>query len=133
MVPADSTVMKIADVDRPGIRIAVVRNHASTNELLRQVKQAEFIYAETLAKTFALYRRLVSSRRSAISARLNRRPSAAFHGVIAAAYREYGLTTTVFVETARAYAARVGVLLVIAEYATPPENRYRKPFAHHRR
>ena len=32
-----------------------------------------------------------------------------------------GLTTTVWVEAARAYAARVGVPLVIVEHATPPE------------
>jgi hypothetical protein len=32
-----------------------------------------------------------------------------------------GLRTTVWVETARAYAARVGVPLVIVEHATPPE------------
>src|SRR5689334_4914212 len=32
-----------------------------------------------------------------------------------------GLETTVWVETARAYAARVGVPLVIVEHATPPE------------
>src|ERR1700675_1613112 len=32
-----------------------------------------------------------------------------------------GLKTTVWVEAARAYAARVGVPLVIVEHATPPE------------
>src|SRR5262249_55138285 len=32
-----------------------------------------------------------------------------------------GLKTTVWVETARAYAARVGVPLAIVEHATPPE------------
>jgi hypothetical protein len=32
-----------------------------------------------------------------------------------------GLKTTVWVETARAYAARVGVPLVIVEHATPPQ------------
>src|SRR5262245_58375996 len=32
-----------------------------------------------------------------------------------------GLTTTVWVETARAYAARIGVPLVIVEHPTPPE------------
>lgn len=56
MVPAGSTIAKVADADRPGIRIAAVRNHASTNELLRQFKHAEFIYAETPEQTFALVR-----------------------------------------------------------------------------
>src|SRR5215470_16765478 len=32
-----------------------------------------------------------------------------------------GLTTTVWVEAARAYAARLGVPLIIIEHATPPE------------
>jgi len=56
MVPAGSPIAKAADVDRSGIRIAAVRNHASTNELVRQVKQAEFVYAETPEQTFALLR-----------------------------------------------------------------------------
>ena len=46
MVPAASSIAKVADADRPGVCIAVVRNHASTNELVRQVKQAELVYAE---------------------------------------------------------------------------------------
>jgi polar amino acid transport system substrate-binding protein len=46
MVPAGSSIAKVADADRPGVRIAVVRNHASTNELVRQMKQPEFVYAE---------------------------------------------------------------------------------------
>jgi ABC-type amino acid transport substrate-binding protein len=56
MVAANSSIAKVADVDRPGVRIAAVRNHASTNELVHQVKQAEFIYAETPEQTFALMR-----------------------------------------------------------------------------
>jgi len=32
-----------------------------------------------------------------------------------------GVTTTVWVEAARAYAARLGVPLIIVEHATPPE------------
>ena len=35
MVPTGSTIAKVADADRPGIRIAAVRNNASTNELAR--------------------------------------------------------------------------------------------------
>jgi polar amino acid transport system substrate-binding protein len=56
MVPADSSIAKVADVDRPGVRIAAIRNHASTNEFMRQVKQAEFVYGETPEQTFALLR-----------------------------------------------------------------------------
>jgi len=56
MVPAGSSIAKVADADRPGVRIAAVRNHASTNELVRQLKQAEFVYAETPEQTFALMR-----------------------------------------------------------------------------
>src|SRR5262249_17730177 len=47
MVPAESNIAKVTDVDRPDVRIAAVRNHASTNELVRQVKQAGFVYGET--------------------------------------------------------------------------------------
>ena len=56
MVPAGSSIAKVADADRPGVRIAVVRNHASTIELVRQMKQPEFVYAETPEQTFALMR-----------------------------------------------------------------------------
>jgi polar amino acid transport system substrate-binding protein len=56
MVPSGSSIAKVADADRPGVRIAAVRNHASTNELVRQVKQSEFVYAETPEQTFALLR-----------------------------------------------------------------------------
>jgi polar amino acid transport system substrate-binding protein len=54
MVPAGSAIAKVKDADRLGIRIAAVRNHASTNELARQIKHAEFVYGETPAQTFAL-------------------------------------------------------------------------------
>jgi polar amino acid transport system substrate-binding protein len=56
MVPAGSVIAKVAEADRLGVRIAAVRNHASTNEVVRQVKQAEFVYAETPEQTFALVR-----------------------------------------------------------------------------
>lgn len=56
MVPAGSPIATVSDVDRPGVRVAAVRNHASTNELRRRVKQAEFIYAETPHETLALVR-----------------------------------------------------------------------------
>jgi polar amino acid transport system substrate-binding protein len=56
LVPSASTIRKIADADRPGTRIAAVRNHASTNELSRQLKRAELIFAETPDPTFDLLR-----------------------------------------------------------------------------
>jgi len=56
MVPAGSTITKVGEADRPSVRIAAVRNHASTNELVSKVKQAEFVYAETPEQTFALMR-----------------------------------------------------------------------------
>jgi polar amino acid transport system substrate-binding protein len=56
MAPQGSTIAKVADADRPGVRIAAVRNHASTNELVRRIKQAAFVYAETPEQTFALMR-----------------------------------------------------------------------------
>jgi len=47
LVPADCSIRSIADADRPGIRIAVVRNHASTLCLNRLRKHAELMEAET--------------------------------------------------------------------------------------
>ena len=43
MVPASSSIRNIADVDKAGIRIAAVRNHASTLALRRVVKRAEIV------------------------------------------------------------------------------------------
>lgn len=56
LVPAGSAIRSVADADRPGVRIAVVRNHASTLTLSRIVKQAEQITAETPDAAFDLLR-----------------------------------------------------------------------------
>jgi polar amino acid transport system substrate-binding protein len=56
LVPAGSSIVRIGDADRPGVRIAAVRNHASTIELSSQLKQAELVYAETPDSTFDLLR-----------------------------------------------------------------------------
>jgi polar amino acid transport system substrate-binding protein len=56
LVPAGSAMRSVADVDRPGVRIAVVRNHASTLALGRIVKQAEQVSAETPDAAFDLLR-----------------------------------------------------------------------------
>lgn len=56
LVPADSSIRKMADADHPGVRIAAVRNHASTLALSRLLEQAEVITAETPDATFAMLR-----------------------------------------------------------------------------
>jgi len=56
LLPAGSSIHSIADSDRPGIRIAVVRNHASTAALSRVLKHAELVYAETPDTTLELLR-----------------------------------------------------------------------------
>ena len=56
LVPPGSPLKSAADVDRPGIRIAVVRGHASTISLVRIIKQAQPVYADTYDPTFELLR-----------------------------------------------------------------------------
>jgi polar amino acid transport system substrate-binding protein len=55
LVPAGSSIQRIADADRPGVRIAVVRDHhASTLTLSRTFKHAQLTYAVTPDPTFEL-------------------------------------------------------------------------------
>jgi polar amino acid transport system substrate-binding protein len=56
LVPARSTIHTVANADRPGVRIAVVRNHASTLALSRVVKHAELVGSELPDAAFALLR-----------------------------------------------------------------------------
>lgn len=56
LLPDGSPIRSVADADRTGVRIAAVRNHASTNELRGQLKQADLIYADTPDATFDLLR-----------------------------------------------------------------------------
>jgi polar amino acid transport system substrate-binding protein len=56
LVPAGSSIQRIADADRPDLRIAVVRGHASTLTLSRIFKHAELVYAATPDPTFELLR-----------------------------------------------------------------------------
>lgn len=56
LVPVDSSIRRMADADRSGVRIAAVRNHASTLTLSRILKQAELVTEETPDATFALLR-----------------------------------------------------------------------------
>jgi polar amino acid transport system substrate-binding protein len=56
LLPDGSAIRNAADVDRPGIKIATVRGHASTAALLRLVKQATPVYAETFEGALDLVR-----------------------------------------------------------------------------
>jgi polar amino acid transport system substrate-binding protein len=56
LVPDGSSIRTIADADRPGVRIAVVRNHVSTLALTRVLKQATPVYAEMIDPAFDLLR-----------------------------------------------------------------------------
>jgi polar amino acid transport system substrate-binding protein len=56
LVPPGSPLRSAADVDRPGVRVAAVRGHASTIALVRLLKQAQPVYAETYDPTFELLR-----------------------------------------------------------------------------
>jgi polar amino acid transport system substrate-binding protein len=56
LVPAGSALQSIADADRPGSRIAIVRSHASALALASIVKHAELVGAELPDEGFALLR-----------------------------------------------------------------------------
>jgi polar amino acid transport system substrate-binding protein len=56
LVPGGSSIRSVSDADRPGVRIAVVRNHLSTLTLSRILKQAQLVYAATPDPTFEFLR-----------------------------------------------------------------------------
>jgi polar amino acid transport system substrate-binding protein len=56
LVPAGSSIRSIIDADKPGIRIAAVRNHSSTTTLVGAIKQAEVILGENELDAFELLR-----------------------------------------------------------------------------
>lgn len=56
LVPAASSIRSASDVDRPGIRIAVVRNHLSTLALIPLLKHGNPIGAEIPDDAFELLR-----------------------------------------------------------------------------
>jgi polar amino acid transport system substrate-binding protein len=56
LVPIGSPIGCSADADRPGVTVAVVRNHSSTIALSRLLRQAKFIYGETPEETLSLLR-----------------------------------------------------------------------------
>jgi polar amino acid transport system substrate-binding protein len=57
LVPAGSSIRRVADADRPGLRIAVVRTHASELALRSLLKQAALVPAETPDAAFDWLRR----------------------------------------------------------------------------
>jgi len=56
LVPAGSSIQSVSDADQSRVRIGAVRNHASTNELSRQLNQAKLVYAENPDQAFDLLR-----------------------------------------------------------------------------
>lgn len=78
MVPVDSQVRSIADLDRPGARIAAVRDHLSTLSLSKLLKHAELVYGESPDSAFDLLHAgkadAFASTRPALMDYLNRLP-----------------------------------------------------------
>jgi polar amino acid transport system substrate-binding protein len=56
LVPPNSPIRAIADADKPGVRIAVVRNHASTHALEHILKHAKMIDVAIPDEAFELIR-----------------------------------------------------------------------------
>ena len=54
LAPPASPYRSIADADRPGVRIAAVRHHASTIALQKIIKHAAFVYADMPEPTFQI-------------------------------------------------------------------------------
>jgi len=56
LVPANSTITRVPDADKPGVRIAVPRNDLVDILLSRTLKQATLVRADTVAGAFELVR-----------------------------------------------------------------------------
>jgi len=56
LVPPGSPFRQIADADRPGVRIGVVRNHTMDFALRGKLRHAAFVYADTPDASFELLR-----------------------------------------------------------------------------
>ena len=52
LVPAGSAILRASDADKPGIRIAAVRGHASAATLTQLTKQAEVVLGENEQSAF---------------------------------------------------------------------------------
>jgi len=57
LAPPGSPYRNIADADRPGVRIAAVRHHASTIALSKLIKHATLVYADMPEPTFEILQR----------------------------------------------------------------------------
>jgi polar amino acid transport system substrate-binding protein len=57
LAPAGSPYGSVADADRPEVRIAAVRHHASTIALNKIIKLAAFVYADMPEPTFQILQR----------------------------------------------------------------------------
>ena len=55
LVPAGSAIVTLAEVDRPGVRIATMAKSAYELWLSRNIRQAELVRAETIPATFDLF------------------------------------------------------------------------------
>jgi polar amino acid transport system substrate-binding protein len=55
LVPAGSALRTIAEVDRPGIRIAVAARSAYDLWLMRNIKQAQLVHADGIDASFRLF------------------------------------------------------------------------------
>lgn len=57
LAPPGSPYQSIVDADRPGVRIAAVRHHASTIALKKIIKHATFVYADMPEPAFQILHR----------------------------------------------------------------------------
>jgi len=57
LAPAASPYRSLADADRPGVRIAAVRHHASTIALSHIIRHAALVYADMPEPTFQILQR----------------------------------------------------------------------------
>ena len=56
LVPENSAARTIADADRPGVRVALVRHHAMDTALRGKLAQAQPVYADTPDAAFEMFR-----------------------------------------------------------------------------
>jgi polar amino acid transport system substrate-binding protein len=56
LVPNTSGAQTIADADRPGVRVALVRHHAMDTALQGKLAQAQPVYADTPDASFEMFR-----------------------------------------------------------------------------
>lgn len=114
LAPAGSPYQTLADADRPGVRIAAVRHHASTIALQKIIKHATLVGADTPAATFAIFQAgaadLFASLREVLRHHAERLPGARlFEG-------RYGFNP-IGMAVAKGHAVRLGYLSAFVEDA----------------